>query len=84
MAKVERIVWAQKYEDDVKKIKDKAVLQKLEKQVRKVVSNPSFGKPLKYGLKSEWATYVRPYRLIYKVEKNVLFLLRFEHRKKVY
>ena len=84
MVKIERIVWTQKCEEDVKKIKDKSILSRLEKQIKKIVSNPGFGKPLRYGLKNEWTIYVRPYRLIYKVEKNVLFLLRFEHRGKVY
>jgi mRNA-degrading endonuclease RelE of RelBE toxin-antitoxin system len=46
--------------------------------------NPDFGKPLRYGLKGEWSIYVKPYRLIYKVEDERLILLRFEHRKEVY
>jgi addiction module RelE/StbE family toxin len=84
MVEIERIVWTQKYEEDVKKIKDRSIILRLEKQIKKIVSNPDFGKPLRYGLKSEWTIYVRPYRLIYKVEKNALILLRFEHRDKVY
>ena len=50
----------------------------------KIYENPDFGKPLRYGLKGEWSIYVKPHRLIYKVEGDKLILLRFEHRREVY
>lgn len=84
MEEIKEIIWTQKFEDDVKKIKHAPLMEKLEKQIKKIVQNPKFGKPLRYDLKGEWAIYVKPYRLIYKVESDKLILLRFEHRKKVY
>jgi len=57
--------------------------EKLEKQTRKIAENPDFGKPLRYDLRGERSAYVKPYRLIYKVESNKLILLRFEHRIEV-
>lgn len=84
MEKITEVVWTQKFEQDFKKIKHRTIQDQLEKQIRKIVSNPNFGKPLRYDLKGEWTTYIRPYRLIYKVEGNKLILLRFEHRKSVY
>ena len=84
METVKEIIWTQKFEQDFKKIKDRAMQDKLEKQVKKIRENPNFGKPLRYDLKCEWAIYVKPYRLIYKVEGDKLILLRFDHRKKVY
>jgi len=59
MVKIKEIVYTQKFERDVKK---------LEKQIRKIVEDPEFGKPLRCGLKGEWTIRVKPYRLIYAVQ----------------
>jgi mRNA-degrading endonuclease RelE of RelBE toxin-antitoxin system len=84
MVKVNFIVSTDKFEDDVRKVRDKGLKLKLQKQIEKVSENPSSGKPLRYGLKGEWSIYVKPYRLIHKIEGDKLILLRFEHRKEVY
>jgi len=84
MEEIKEIVWTQKFEQGFKKIKDRATQDKLEKQIHKIKNNPNFGKPLRYNLKGERTVYVKPYRLIYAVEGNRLFLLRFEHRNHVY
>ena len=62
---------------------DKNFLKKLKKQVRKIIENPSVGKHLKYR-RGERALYIKPFRLIYSVFGEELFLLKFEHRKSVY
>jgi addiction module RelE/StbE family toxin len=84
MEKIKEIVWTHKFEQDFKKIRDKGTQEKLEKQLRKITENPESGKPLRYALRGEWSIYVKPFRLIYKVEGSKLILLRFEHRKEVY
>ena len=84
MVEIREIVYTRKFERDVKKIRDSSVKEKLAKQIAKVAENPEFGKPLRYGLKGEWAIRVKPYRLIYAVQGERLVLLRFEHRKDVY
>jgi addiction module RelE/StbE family toxin len=84
METIKEIIWTQKFEQDFKKIRDRSIQERVERQIRKVTENPDFGKPLRYSLKGEWSIYVRPYRLIYKVEGDKLILLRFEHRKEVY
>jgi len=84
MEKIKEIIWTQKFEQAFKKIKDRATQDKIEKQIIKIKNNPNFGKPLRYNLKGEWTIYVKPFRLIYKVEGDKLFLLRFEHRDNVY
>ncbi len=84
MVEIKFIVLTDKFERDVKRIRDKSLKEKLRKQIGKVAENPSFGKPLRYGLRGEWSIYVKPYRLIYRVEGDRLILLRFEHRKEVY
>lgn len=84
MVEIKAIVYTDKFERDVRKIKDSLVKEKLEKQIRRIAENPESGKPLRYGLKGEWTIHVRPYRLIYAVQGDRLVLLRFEHRKNVY
>ncbi len=84
MEEIREIIWTQKFEQDFKKIKDRAMQDKLEKQIKKIRFNPNFGKALRYDLRGERTIYVKPYRLIYSVIGDKLYLLRFEHRKDVY
>ena len=84
MAEIRSIVYTQKFERDVRKIRDNSFREQLEKQIRKISENPEFGKPLRYGLKGEWTIRVKPFRLIYAVQGDRLILLRFEHRRDVY
>lgn len=84
MVEIKEIVYTEKFERDVRKVRDSLLKEKLEKQIRKIAANPDFGKPLRYGLKGEWTIRVAPYRLIYAVQGERLVLLRFEHRKNVY
>lgn len=84
MVKIRFVVPTEKFEMEFKKLKDKGLKDKLKKQIVKITENPNFGKPLRYDLKGEWTIYVKPYRLIYKVEEDKLILLRFEHRGKAY
>ncbi|MDE1856586.1 MAG: type II toxin-antitoxin system RelE/ParE family toxin [Candidatus Micrarchaeota archaeon] len=84
MVKISQIVVTEKFEHDVKKIKDRHLRNRIDKEVQIIVENPELGKPLRYGLKGELTIRIKPYRLIYKVDGINLILLRFEHRQDVY
>jgi addiction module RelE/StbE family toxin len=84
MVEIKFIVPTDSFKHDVKKIKDKALKERLQTQIQKVAEKPDFGKTLRHALKGEWSVRINPYRLIYKVEGDKLILLRFEHRKEVY
>jgi addiction module RelE/StbE family toxin len=84
MVEIKAIVYTQKFERDVKKLRDGLLKERLEKQIRKIADGPEAGKPLRYGLKGEWTVRIAPYRLIYTVQGDRLILLRLEHRKSVY
>ena len=84
MVEIKFVIPTEKFEKELKKIKDQGLKEKLKKQIVKITENPNFGKPLRYDLRGEWTIYVKPFRLIYKVEGDKLILLRFEHRDKVY
>lgn len=62
---------------------DKTLLEKLKKQILKIIDNPQVGKPLKYK-RNERTIYIKPFRLIYAIVEDELILLKFEHRKNVY
>lgn len=69
----------------VKQIKhlDNFLLEKIKKQIVKILQNPQIGKPLKYK-RGERSLYIKPFRLIYAIRGDELILLKFNHRKKVY
>ncbi len=84
MVGITKIVPAEKFEKDVRKIRDNSVKARIYTEVEKIRENPEVGKPLKYGLKGERTVRINPYRLIYSVVGDKLILLRFEHRGKAY
>jgi len=79
-----KITFTEGFEKEFKKVKDKTLKKRVAKQVKKIVENPSVGKPLRYGFKNERTLYIKPFRLIYAVNENEIILLRFHHRKDVY
>lgn len=79
-----RVIYSKKFEKDVKKVRDNALKERLIKQVEKIIKNPDIGKPLRYNLKGERSVYVTPYRLVYAVIDDKIYLLRFQHRVDVY
>ena len=62
---------------------DNFLLQKLKKQIKKLIENPMVGKPLKYR-RGERCLYIWPFRLIYAIKEDEIVLLKFDHRKKIY
>lgn len=83
MVEIRNVITTYKFEKEFKKI-DNSIKEKLKKQMQKVIHNPEVGKPLSYDLKGERTVYVKPYRLIYKIDLDKLILLRVEHRENVY
>ena len=79
-----RIVFSDDFEKTYKKIKDKTTKERIVKQLYKLESNPEAGKPLMHNLKNNRSLRVHPFRIIYRIEKDKLFVLCFDHRKEVY
>ena len=84
MAEIKHIIRTKKFEKEVKSVKNPDWKEKIKNNIVKVIEKPDIGKPLRYELHGEKSIRIGPYRMIYSVEKDTLFLLRFEHRKKVY
>jgi addiction module RelE/StbE family toxin len=77
------IIYTDKFEKEVKKL-DLSIKTKVIKHIGRIIEAPNIGKPLRYNLKGERTIYVKPYRIIYAIDKNSLIFLRVEHRKSVY
>jgi mRNA-degrading endonuclease RelE of RelBE toxin-antitoxin system len=77
------VIYTDKFEREFKKA-DTSVKEKATKQINKIILNPEIGKPLQYDLKGERTVYVKPFRIIYSYKNNIIYFLRFQHRKEVY
>jgi len=66
----------------ISKIKDASVKEKVKKQIRKIISQPTIGKPMKYARKGTRELYIGSYRLAYtyKKDKNTLVFLELYHK----
>ncbi len=77
-----KITPSKRFIRDVKRL-DQFKREKLEKQIKKIIRDPTVGKPLKYK-RSERSLYLKPFRLVYAVREDEVILLKFDHRKRVY
>lgn len=64
------------------KIKDKAVKQKIKKQIIKILKDPDIGKPMRHARKETRELYIKPYRLAYSYSKNKIIFLDIYHKNK--
>lgn len=72
-----KLLFDETFEKTFRKIKDRALKEKLIKQFAKIAQNPEVGKPMKHARKDTREVYVPPYRLSYAYLKNedtVVFL----------
>jgi mRNA interferase RelE/StbE len=51
---------------------------------RLTVDPIGFGKPLRYSLKGHRRLRVSDYRIIYRIENNIVLIIAIKHRKDVY
>jgi addiction module RelE/StbE family toxin len=79
-----KIEYTKEFRDDIKKIRDKKVKNRIKKIIQKIVDDLGLGKPLKYELKGLRSVKLPPFRIIYEYKDNTVILLKFEHREKVY
>lgn len=80
------IVLAPRFDEILKKLKNKdsVLLKRLEKQVGKVIREPSLGKPLRNVLRNYRRVHIDPFVLIYEIQNNEIRLLDFDHHDNIY
>jgi mRNA-degrading endonuclease RelE of RelBE toxin-antitoxin system len=81
---VSSVVCTDQFERAVRKLKDAAVRERIKNQVAEIVGRPDIGKPLRHQLKGERAVWVPPFRIIYAVVGDTLYLLDFRKRDEAY
>jgi len=64
------VVYSQAFILLFRKIKDSALKERVRGQIRKIVSNPEAGKPMRFARKGTRELYVAPFRLSYAYLKN--------------
>jgi len=79
-----RIELSEKFENQIKKVKDEAVMDRPKKEFKALLKDPTLGKPLRYILKGFRSIRIGKYRLIYALDGDVVRVYSFEHRKGVY
>lgn len=84
MTSIKTVIRTRGFEKGIKKIRDRQLLERIKKNIVKIIENPKTGKPLRYALKGERSIHLKPYRLVYAMDNDKLILLRFMHRKRVY
>jgi len=58
--------------------------EELEKMVKKVIEKPEIGKPLRYSYRNCRSVRIGKFRIIYKLERDKIIFITFEHRGRVY
>ncbi len=60
------------------------IQERVEKQIKKLISNPEIGKPMKYNRKGTREVYIGHFRLsyAYSIEENKITLLDLYHKDK--
>lgn len=71
------------FKKKISKIKDSSLKNQVIKQIEKIIYNPEIGKPMKYERKGTREVYIKPFRLVYSYDKEVLVILFLDlyHKK---
>jgi len=61
---------------------DKSYLDRIEKQIEKIIQNPEIGKPMRHNRKGTREVYANPFRLSYSYnqKEDLLIFLDFYHK----
>jgi len=74
------VVFDPYFKKKFQKIKNKTVKEKIIKQISKIKEHPEIGKPMRFTRKSTRELYIAPFRLSYKVENNIVYILDLYHK----
>ena len=63
---------------------DKSVRKRVRESMSELAGNPHLGKPLKGELSGEWSLRIGEYRVLYTIDKNIIWLETVRHRRESY
>lgn len=79
---IDSIERTERFEKARARIKDSAIIERVQKQIIKIIQDPEIGKPVMYNRKGTRELYVPPFRLSYAYirEENRIILLNLYHK----
>lgn len=86
----DNVAFAIKYHPDVKEIDLPRINVKMRDRIRRAIESRlktaphEYGLPLRKNLGGYWKLRVGDYRVVFKVEGEVVYVLGIRHRKKIY
>jgi len=84
------VAFTVKYHPDVKEIDLPLINVKMRKRIRRAIESrlmtapQEYGLPLRKNLGGYWKLRVGDYRVVFKVERELVFVLGIRHRKNIY
>ncbi len=68
----------------ISKIKDNSLKQQVIKRIKKIIEDPTIGKPMRYARKGTREVYIGHFRLsyLYLPEENKIIFFDFYHKDK--
>jgi mRNA-degrading endonuclease RelE of RelBE toxin-antitoxin system len=72
------------FEKAIRKISDARLKERVKQQIRKIINNPTAGKPMRYCRKQTREVYIPPFRLSYWYDKRrdtVVFLALYHKNR---
>ena len=78
------VIFAPKFKQSFLKVKDKLFKGKIIKQISKIKTNPTIGKPMRNTRKGTRELYIPPFRLsyAYHIPSGTVYILEVYHKKK--
>lgn len=64
------VIYDERFKRFISKMKDNLFLERIKKQIKKIIENPEIGKPMKNIRKGTREVYITPFRLSYAYHKN--------------
>lgn len=76
------VIFTEEFKKTFSKIKDSLLKSKIIKQIEKIKNNPEVGKPMRNVRKGTRELYIKPFRLSYLFNKNILtiYILELYHK----
>jgi mRNA interferase RelE/StbE len=84
------VAFTVKYHPDVKNIDLPRINVKIQERIRRAIESrlmtapQEYGVPLKKNLRGYWKLRVGDYRVVFKIDGEVVFVLGIRHRKTIY
>ena len=76
------VAFEPRFKRTVSKIKDRALKEKIKKQIKRIIASPETGKPMRYTRKRTREVRIPPFRLsyMYLKNKNRIVFLELYHK----